>query len=184
MGQLYPYSERTGPIIPDDPSSPVFDENERWRHCKWPIEMFNIHYASVLYPATILGPDEYMSWWLGQQAKLGPACVVKPNMCPNTSFVTRKPRPVGGEHKCMADSGSGIINRIEIMEGAASHAGQEYYDEWGYTSALNLRLSKPWHVANTSSHKHIDLGDAHFMGVDELEALLIKVKHALSILYA
>ena len=101
--------------------------------------------------------------------------MVKSNMCPYPAFVARKPRPTGGEHKCMADSGSGVINYIEIMEGAESHAGQEFYEEWGYTSALNLRLCKPWHATTSTSHKHIYLGDAHFMGVDELEALLIKV---------
>ena len=97
--------------------------------------------------------------------------MVKPHHIPSKAFVPRKPQPIGGEHKCTADGECGAIMRIEYMEGEDAHAAQEYYEDWGYTSALNLRLSKPYRRDNP-----IYLGDAHFIGVDELECLLLNVR--------
>ena len=73
----------------------------------------------------------------------------------------------------MADGECGAIIRVEYMEGEHAHQDQEFYSDWGYTCALNLRLSKPYKKLDV-----IYLGDAHFIGVDEVECLLLNVSAA------
>eukprot|EP00965_Chrysotila_dentata_P182995 6043041-Pleurochrysis_carterae.AAC.1 len=45
----------------------------------------------------------------------------------------------------------------------------EFEDDWGFTTALNFRLVKPWLDA-----ERVVGADAHFMSVDTVEAMLIK----------
>ena len=63
------------------------------------------------------------------------------------------------------------------MKGAAPHADLEFADEWSYTQAMNLRLSKQWHTSN-----RVYMADSHFMGVDDVECLLLKVQSILMLL--
>ena len=37
-----------------------------------------------------------------------------------------------------------VLLHLELQEGAEAHALQPYYDEFGHTSAVLLRLLEPW----------------------------------------
>jgi hypothetical protein len=114
-----------------------------------------------------------MSPYDGQVAPKGSPQLVKPHHLPDQSYVPRKPKSVGEEIQCTACCDAEVIHLLALTEGEAAHATQEYFQEWGYTSALNLCLSAGYHDSKTSY-----MGDSHFTSVDGLECMLIKVRTA------
>eukprot|EP00966_Prymnesium_polylepis_P334703 7390073-Prymnesium_polylepis.1 len=169
-GLYFPVSEVAQLIFPDWKEGPRFDPNDRQRYCRWPIDVFNDHYKEVLNASALIGPDELMSPYLGAVAPKGGPDLVKPNHLPDQSYVPRKPKNTGEEIQCVADHDAEVIFKLELSEGEAAHPQQEYFQEWGYTTAMNLRLSAGYHDSGT-----IYMGDSHFTSVDTVEGMLLKV---------
>ena len=160
FSKLYDESE----LLPDS-----HNKDDKWRFCDFWMRMFNEHMAIIIKASWLLAPDEGMSPW---DAEAGP----NPDQIPHSSFVPRKPKDVGGEIKMTMDGVSGVLLFCEVMKGAASHGGLEYADDWSYTQAMNLRLSKQWHVtAANKNPNRVYMADSHFSGVDEVECMLLKV---------
>ena len=65
-------------------------------------------------------------------------------------FIERKPEPLGGELKTLADGWSGVFLRLELQEGAERHKNQKYFDEYGHNVAVSLRLLEPWFRTETA----------------------------------
>ena len=148
MGECYPLNE-TG-----------LDPNDPWRHSRMFVDSYNSHMAEVFSPGWNVGPDESMSAWTGAQGD-------KLNEIPHAMFVERKPEPLGCELEDVADAQCGCIFKLEINEGAVAMAEKEYYDEYGATTACNLRLSKELHNSERAWG-----GDSWFMSVTDVEVLL------------
>eukprot|EP00965_Chrysotila_dentata_P079503 2622036-Pleurochrysis_carterae.AAC.1 len=112
-----------------------------------------------------------MSAYTGENGPPDPKVGAQHKRLPFQSYVERKPEPLGAEIKDSACGESGVIFFLEVMEGAAAHAGQKWADEWGYTQALNLRLSE-----NLHGSWRVWGADAHFTSVDDVECMLLKVR--------
>ena len=143
---------------PSDEGALAADE---WAFVRPLVDAFNKHMADVLSPGWLLCIDESMCAWRGHQGK------GDPDKIPFLSFVPRKPEPLGGEMKTTADALSGIMMYIEICEGKAKHGAQEFFSEYGHTTATTLRCTKPWHGSGRAVY-----GDSHFAGVKTAEAML------------
>lgn len=93
---------------------------------------------------------------------------------PFLSHVPRKPKPLGAEIKTTADGESGAIIRCELAlkykrRRGAPTVTEPFRDEFGATSAQCLRLVEPW-----LESRRCFGADAHFIGMDSIEALLEK----------
>eukprot|EP00965_Chrysotila_dentata_P255155 6212119-Pleurochrysis_carterae.AAC.2 len=152
------------------------ETSDLFRYCKWPLDQLNEHMAQLIVPGWILAPDESMCAWRGEE------CPVHlrgheqqpENSIPLKHFVERKPEPLGLEIKTTADGLCGAILLGEITPPAREdREALEFEEDWGFTSALNFRLVKPW-----LGSERVVGADAHFMSVDSVEAMLIKVRVA------
>lgn len=97
-----------------------------------------------------------------------------PDPIPHRDFIERKPEPLGKELKVLADGMSGITLRMEIQLGAVLHEHQEFFVEYGHSTAVTLRLLKPYFPkpnARVATPARALYGDSWFMGVDSAEAI-------------
>eukprot|EP00966_Prymnesium_polylepis_P014300 330061-Prymnesium_polylepis.1 len=141
------------------PDESDLDASDPWRYCR-PIEDgFNEHMPKVFNPGWLLELDESMFMWLGQVNLTG-----TPKALPFQSVVERKPTPVGAEVTTAADVLTKMIIRTETCEGAIRHSQQEFFDDYGHTTAKSLRLTRPWWDSGRAV-----AADSWFMGVNCVE---------------
>ncbi len=81
---------------------------------------FNPCRASGISPGCHITVDESMSAWKGADATF----VAEGE--PHVTKIKRKPEGVGAELKCAADGDSGIMLRLDVMEGQAAQRAKEY----------------------------------------------------------
>ena len=79
--------------------------------------------------------DESMSIWTNEYT------------CPGYMFVPRKPHPFGNEYHTICCCISGVLYRVELVEGKdrPPERGPEQYSDLGKTVGLLLRVTKPLH---------------------------------------
>lgn len=146
-------------------SEDELDANDPWRYCAAVIDGHNLHWEKVYSPSWLLAPDESMSPWTVNEG-------IRHQDIPFLSHVPRKPKPLGAEIKTTADGESGAIIRCELALKYKRRRGaptvmEPYRDEYGATSAQCLRLVEPW-----LKSRRCFGADAHFIGMDSIEALL------------
>lgn len=159
---------------PFDPDEKNFDETDPSRYIRSLIAAFNDHRERTIIPSWLLVGDESMSLWLGTEGVLN-GVGANPFPIPNLSFIERKPDPLGAELKVLADGNCGVFLRLEFQEGAGRHCHQEFYEEYGHSAAVSLRLLKPYFKVNSASKKRAYYADSWFMGVNAAEAIHYEV---------
>ena len=158
------------------------DENDPWRYCRAPVRAFNDRRRRLIVPSWLLDLDESMCAWTGAVGvEAGKGANFKP--IPWSSYVERKPEPLGAEIKVAADGEVGVFLHLELQEGAEAHVLQPYYDEYGHTSAVSLRLLEPWFrgprramdpwFKGPSQPSRACYGDSWFMGLNAAEAIFL-----------
>jgi hypothetical protein len=63
--------------------------------------------------------------------------------CPHKTKIPRKPEGVGSELKALADSETGVLLRLDVMEGKVAN-GTKKYSKLGEGTAVTLRLTEPY----------------------------------------
>ena len=66
------------------------------------------------------------------------------NAMPHQTKIKRKPRGVGAEAKAAADGESGVMLRLDFMEGEQRQRAKQYHAEYGEGTAVCMRLTAPW----------------------------------------
>ena len=66
------------------------------------------------------------------------------NAMPHQTKIKRKPRGVGAEAKAVGDGESGVLLRLDFMEGEQRQRAKQYHAEYGEGTAVTLRLVAPW----------------------------------------
>ena len=156
------------------------DATDPWRYSRAPVLAFNQRRWRLVVPSWLITGDEMMSAWTGAEGvDDGIGAHYKP--IPFMSFVERKPEPLGAELKVAADGNVGCFLNLEIQEGADAHSKQEYFDEYGHTTAVSLRLLQPWFKGPRRPaepwYRGVDqptrayYGDSWFMGVNAAEGI-------------
>lgn len=92
---------------------------------------------------------------------------------PNISFVTRKPKPLGTEFKCMADGETGVILCMEICEGKVGMQQKEFAKELGVSAAYALRLMEEGKLYTGDANISLYLGDS-WLGSVKVAAKIAK----------
>jgi hypothetical protein len=151
-------------------SESELDKTDPWRYCNLVPDCHNAHWEEIFVPSWMLGPDETMV----PRSDEGPP----PHGLPFLSNVPRKPKDLGCELKDTADGECGAICRIEFAlkykrDRDEPQVAAPYEGEWGATTAQCIRLVEPWIGTN-----RVFGADAHFIGVDSCEGLLLKVPSA------
>jgi hypothetical protein len=82
--------------------------------------------------------DEIMSFWYGLSSEFAV------NTMPHQTKIIRKPRGVGAEAKAIADGESGVMLRLDFMEGQARQQQKQWFAQYGEGTAVALRLAAPW----------------------------------------
>ena len=82
--------------------------------------------------------DEVMSMWYGLSSEF------TVNAMPHQTKIKRKPRGVGAEAKAICDGESGVMLRLDFMEGQQRQQQKQWAAEYGEGTAVALRLSSPW----------------------------------------
>jgi hypothetical protein len=125
------------------------------------LNAFNEQRQTNFAASTVLTVDESSSQWTGELERKG-----RLDGVPNITFNPTKPHPVAIEAKTMVDGETGIVLQAEIMEGKVSMPKKEFWEQYGPTTALLLRLTKPY----WGTQRHV-LGDAWFSSVRSALAL-------------
>lgn len=144
-----------------------------FRYCSAIVDHFNEHRVKRFIPSWLLVIDESMSAFLGAEGVID-GVGANPDPIPHRDFIERKPEPLGKELKVLADGMSGVTLRMEMQLGCELHALQEYFQEYGHTTAVQLRLLKPYFPKSNdraSTVLRALYGDSWFMGVDSAEAI-------------
>ena len=82
--------------------------------------------------------DEIMSFWFGLNSEFAVDAL------PHQTKIKRKPRGVGAEAKAICDGQSGVMLRLDFMEGQERQHQKQYFAEYGEGTAVAMRLSQPW----------------------------------------
>lgn len=82
--------------------------------------------------------DEIMSFWYGMDSEFAA------NAMPHKTKIIRKPRGVGAEAKALCDGESGVMLRVDFMEGQQRQHLKQWHAEYGEGTAVSLRLCAPW----------------------------------------
>lgn len=143
---------------PEDESS---FESDPWCFMSNMVRAFNEHMEEVLEPGWLIALDECMSAWRGQVGQ------GDPDKCPHRMYLPRKPESLGAELYAAACAMCGMLIRLEVTEGAERNLQKEYFRPWKHTTAVSLRLAKPWHGTG-----RVVAGDAWFAGVRTAGAFL------------
>ena len=120
---------------------------------------FNHHMKEVFIPSWVSCLDESISIWTSRWT------------CPGWMYVPRKPHPQGNEYHSIACGESGIMYRIELVEGKdrpQEKPTENFFEEHGKTASLLLRLTEG--IFDTGKVVILDSGFC------VLEALLILKK--------
>lgn len=100
------------------------------------------------------------------------------SLIPLLHFIERKPEPLGLELKVLADGCSGVFLGLEIQEGAELHSRQKWYDDYGHSIAVSLRLLEPYFKTtldpNAQMPTRVFGADSWFMGVNAAEAIFLE----------
>lgn len=144
-----------------------------YRYCAAIVDSFNAERFQRFEPSHLLVGDESMSPFLGAEGVVD-GVGQNPDPIPHRDFIERKPEPLGKELKTLADGMSGITLRFEIQLGADLHCRQPYYDDYGHSTAVSLRLLQPWFPKSndiSTPPLRAYYADSWFMGVDSAEAI-------------
>jgi hypothetical protein len=90
------------------------------------VQQWNSHMVKAYHPSTLLCLDEIMSAWTNMST------------APSIQFLPRKPKPLGSEYKAIADSQTGVLFNLELVQG--KETTQHYDSEYGKTCALLCRM--------------------------------------------
>ena len=88
-------------------------------------------FVKALIPGAVLNPGESMIQWLGKHM-------------PGFMSVGRKPTDKGAEVHTVCCGKSGCMVGGELFEGKERMGGKEFCDQYQKSTALTLRLVKPW----------------------------------------
>ena len=83
--------------------------------------------------------DEVMCMWYGMDSEFAVEAI------PHKTKIVRKPRGVGAEAKAVCDGESGVMLRLDFMEGQERQHQKQWHAEYGEGTAVTLRLCAPWH---------------------------------------
>ncbi|KAF4146597.1 Transposase IS4, partial [Phytophthora infestans] len=114
--------------IADDPWSPI----------RPIVDGFNSRRLHVVSSGSLLCIDESMRAWKVREGKYCHDGV------PHKTKTIRKPEGLRVELKALADGDTGIMLRLELMEGATRQRAKPYNAEYGKGTAVVLRLSEPY----------------------------------------
>lgn len=150
------------------------DPADPWRYCRAPVEALNEQRRKVLIPSWLLVGDESMSAFTGAEGVLdGANANSKP--IPLRHLIERKPEPLGLELKVLADGCSGVFLGMGIQEGLERHVDMKWYDDYGHSTAVSLRLLEPYFKTKTGPGREMPTrvygGDSWFMSVGAAEAI-------------
>ena len=115
---------------------------------------------NVITPGQHITVDECMSSWKGGES------AYRVEGMPHKTKIARKLEGVGAEMKALCDGNSGILLRLDIMEGKQRQASKEFHGEFGEGTAVTLRLTKDYFGTNRTIH-----ADSAFSSVKTAEAL-------------
>jgi hypothetical protein len=106
-----------------------------------------------VFPGEFITVDEIMSAWKGSDF------TYNSRGCPHVTKIARKPEGVGAELKALADGETGILLKLDVMEGSARN-GAKPFAELGEGTAVTLRLTEQyWNSGRTV------IGDSAFGSV-------------------
>lgn len=108
-----------------------------WRVSKF-IAAFNANREATITPGQTLCVDELMSGWTGIDSEYDFDAL------PHSSYEQRKPVPKGTEMKAMCDGDSGIMLRVEVLEGKERMKQKEFWREYGTSTACVLRMGRAY----------------------------------------
>jgi hypothetical protein len=112
---------------------------------------------NAITPGATIVIDESMSSWHGLSTSFDA------EGCPHVTKIQRKPEGIGVEYKALADGYSGIIIKLEVMEGAERMSKLKYTDAYNAGTASLLRLTDS-HVLQNSWRTIV--GDSAFGSVE------------------
>ena len=95
------------------------------------LELCNKLWNNAWNPGWVLTIDATMVQWAGISE-------------PILIYIFRKPTPLGYMLKTIVDATSGVLLAAEIVEGKDIDKLKPYFDQYGHTTSVTLRLSKPW----------------------------------------
>lgn len=133
---------------------------DMWYEVRELIHEFNSNMEKSFYPGKFLTVDEIMSAWKGL------SCQFTAMGIPHLTKIIRKPEGVGAEMKAVACGESGIILKVDLMEGASLMNDKPYQREYGAGCAVILRLI--WHWKD--SHRVV-IADSAFSSFKTLYVL-------------
>ena len=90
---------------------------------------------NAITPGATIVIDESMSSWHGLSTSFDA------EGCPHVTKIQRKPEGIGVEYKALADGYSGVIIKLEVMEGAERMGKLKYTDKYNAGTASLLRLT-------------------------------------------
>ena len=123
------------------------------------MEEFNAARERFLIPGQHV-VDECMSSWTGAEADYNAYGM------PHKTKIARKPEGVGAELKALACGSTGILLKLEIMEGKDTNTQKLYSAEYGEGTAVVLRLSSSMFGSGRIVH-----ADSAFSSIKTLIAL-------------
>lgn len=141
-----------------------------WKPIRAFIDDFNNDRQKRIIPGEFLVVDECMSFWEGLDN------IYSDFGLPHSSKQIRKPRSQGCELKSCADCETGIMLRLEILEGKDRQATKAYVNEYPPSTAVVLRLTEPWFEKSRTI-----IGDSAFSSVATAEAALKVGLHYLGV---
>ena len=124
------------------------------------MEEFNAARERFVIPGQHVVVDECMSSWTGCEATFNAYGM------PHKTKIARKPEGVGAELKALACGSTGILLKLEIMEGKDANRQKLYSAEYGEGTAVVLRLSSSLFGSGRIVH-----ADSAFSSVKTLIAL-------------
>ena len=125
------------------------------------IDSFNAVRLNCVVPGTIMVVDECMSAWKGADFKH------RADGMPHKTKIIRKPEGVGAEMKSLCCGTTGILLRLDIMEGKERQQVKKYHREYGEGTAVLCRLTEPYFGTGRTI-----VADSAFSSVKALVALL------------
>ncbi|OQR88090.1 hypothetical protein ACHHYP_07563 [Achlya hypogyna] len=134
--------------------------SDPWAAVRPFVDCFNAARKAHFVPGNVLVVDECMCGWRGREGKY---CV---DGMPHKTKIPRKPESIGVEMKAVACGESGILLRIEIMEGKERQKMKAYADKHNDGTAVALRLTQDY-----NGTKRTVIGDSAFASVRTLVAL-------------
>jgi hypothetical protein len=137
-----------------DPLDVSVNTNDKWWPVRGLINAFNENRKVKFHASWIVAVDELMSAFKGKGM-------------PHTSFVPRKPEPIGCEMKCLSDGLLGVMMFLELQEGKDTMANLTHHTQLGATAACTLRIAE-----SASINGRCLVGDSWFASVRTAVALM------------